>query len=139
MFEWRAVYAAPARVFQRVDDLIRDPQSFVDRDWAFGDPLGERGPFDQLHRQRRRPLATLKTIYVSDVGMVQQGERLRLVLEPRHTIRIACEGGRQHLDRDIAAEVRIAGPIASPMPPAPSGPVITYTPNRVQHPSPSSD
>ena len=46
-----------------------------------------------------------------DVGMVQDGERLRFAREPRQPIRIIRERVRQDLQGDIAIELRVAGPL----------------------------
>ena len=43
-----------------------------------------------------------------DVGMVQGGERLRLAREPREPLGIAREELGQHLDGDVAIELRVA-------------------------------
>jgi hypothetical protein len=43
--------------------------------------------------------------------MVQGGEQLRLAFEPRQTLGIARNGGRQHFDSDVAMQTRIARPI----------------------------
>ena len=40
------------RRFERLGDLPRDRQRFVERDRARRDPLGERRPFDQLQHER---------------------------------------------------------------------------------------
>ena len=39
--------------------------------------------------------------------MVQQGERLRLALEPRHAFGVRSERVGQNLDRDMAAQCRV--------------------------------
>jgi hypothetical protein len=43
-----------------------------------------------------------------DIGMVERGERLGLALEPRHPFRVARERVRQHLDRDVTLQPRVA-------------------------------
>ena len=43
--------------------------------------------------------------------MIQRGEDLRLAPEPGEALGIEREGVGQHLQRDVAAEVRIAGAI----------------------------
>jgi hypothetical protein len=51
--------------------------------------------------------------------MIQRCEDLGLTLEARHPIRIGREGFRQHLQRDVAIELRIARAIYLAMPPTP--------------------
>ena len=40
--------------FERVGDLFRDGEGFVDRQRPARDAVGQRRPFDQLHHERRR-------------------------------------------------------------------------------------
>ena len=47
----------------------------------------------------------------ADVGMVQRGENLRLAFEARHSPGVLGEGRRQHLQRDVAAELHVGSPI----------------------------
>src|SRR5262249_28584081 len=46
-----------------------------------------------------------------DVGVVQDPRSARLLLEPPQPVRIGREGGRQHLNRDLAPEPRIPRPV----------------------------
>ena len=39
--------------------------------------------------------------------MIEGGEQLGFALEARHAIRIGREGGRQHLQRDVAVQFRV--------------------------------
>ena len=43
--------------------------------------------------------------------MIERREQLRLALESRDAIRIAGEEGGEDLDRDVAAQARVARPI----------------------------
>ena len=45
-----------------------------------------------------------------DVRVVERGERLRFAGEPGQPIRVVGEGVGQDLQRDIAIELRVAGP-----------------------------
>ena len=45
-------HACFMRGFQGFRDLLRDRQSFIERDWPFGDAIRERGAFDQFEDQR---------------------------------------------------------------------------------------
>ncbi len=38
--------------FEGLGDLLGDGQGFVERDRPFGDPICERGPFDEFEDQR---------------------------------------------------------------------------------------
>lgn len=43
-----------------------------------------------------------------NVGMIERGRSLRLLLKAPHAIRIAGETGRQNLDRYVTVETRVA-------------------------------
>ena len=47
----------------------------------------------------------------ADVRMVERREHLRLALEAREPIGVAMERLRQHLDGDVAVQLRVACPI----------------------------
>ena len=57
--------------------------------------------------------------------MIQRGEELRLAAEPCQAFWIGRKEFRQKLQGDVAPQLRIAGAIDLPMPPAPSAPVIS--------------
>jgi hypothetical protein len=50
----------------------------------------------------------LEAIDVTDVRVIQRREQLRLALEAREPLRIACDRLRQDFDRDVAIQRRIA-------------------------------
>jgi hypothetical protein len=100
--------AALVRGCQPVGDLVCNAQRFLDGNPALSDPLGQRRPVDELHRERRRALAALQPIDVGDVGVAQGRESLGFLLEARHAGRVARERSGQHLERDIAPELHIA-------------------------------
>jgi len=47
----------------------------------------------------------------ADVGVIQRGKRSCLTIEARSPIRVEHPGGGQHLDCDVATELRVVGPI----------------------------
>ena len=51
--------------------------------------------------------ATFDTVDVRDVGMIERGQNLGFALEPREPLGIVREQIGQHLQRDVAAELRI--------------------------------
>src|SRR4029434_352261 len=83
------------RGLQRVCDLLRARQCVTDRDWTFGNAVGERRPFDQLHDERLCVAGVFQAVHVRDVRMVQRGENLGLALKPRQTIVIGRQAVRQ--------------------------------------------
>ena len=66
---------------------------------------------DQFHGEGGHAPAFFEAVDVSDVRMVQRGQRLRLALETRKAIRIVRERLGQDLDRDVAIELGITRPI----------------------------
>src|SRR4029453_12552778 len=58
----------------------------------------------------RTPPRLLEAVDVRNVGMVQRGERLGFPGESGKAVRISGKGVGQDLQRDIAIELRIAGP-----------------------------
>ena len=40
------------RRFERLGDLFRDRQRFIEWNWPLRDPIGERRPLDQLQDER---------------------------------------------------------------------------------------
>ena len=81
------------------------------------DPV-ERLSLDELHGEEvhgpltgRRRLGVLDGIHRDDAGVIEGGEGPGLLLEARETLGIVRHGGRQHLDRDVASELGVGGPI----------------------------
>ena len=50
----------------------------------------------------------LEAINRPDVRMIQRGEHLRFTLETGKAIGIPCKGVRQHLQRDLTIQLRVA-------------------------------
>ena len=103
---------------QSLGNLLCDRQRFFDRQRAGCELLGERRAFDELQheteRRARAAIERLEPVDGADVGMVEGGERLRLAAEPRNPFGIRRDVGRQDLDRNLAAEDRVSGPINRP-------------------------
>ena len=58
-----------------------------------------------------RAIGFVETVDGADVRMVQRREDLRFALEPGQSLGIAGERGRENLDGDVAAQLRVAGAI----------------------------
>ena len=67
----------------------------------------ERSPLDELHRHERHAVLFFDREDGDDVGMVERGHGAGFTPESRQALRIGGDLGRQHLERDIAAEPRI--------------------------------
>jgi len=99
------------RRFERLRDLSRDRERFIDRNRASRDPLGKILALDEFHHQPGDVPAFLEAVDVRDVRMIQRGQRLRFARESREAVRIMREGIWQDLDRDVAVQFRIAGTV----------------------------
>ena len=89
------------RGLQRVGDLPRDRQRFVQRKAGLPDP-----PI--LSVPPVPPVPPVQPIDVRDVGMIERGEQLRLAFESSQPIAIGGEGFRKDLQRDVALQLRVA-------------------------------
>src|SRR5688572_24453740 len=73
----------------------------------------------QRHRPAKRcalhiledEIARADVVELTDVRMVQRGDGPRFLLETAQSIRIAGEGLGKDLDRDLASQTRVTGPI----------------------------
>ena len=107
--------------FDGFRNLLRDGQSFVERDRTFRDPIGKRRAFDELQNQRRRIAAVFEAVDLRDVRMVQRCKHFGFTLEPRKPFRIGDERLGQNFQRNVALQLRIARAVDLPIPPAPMG------------------
>src|SRR5262249_17999991 len=88
------------RRLQRLCDLPRVAERRFERNRS-----AQRLALDQLHHQR----ALLDPINLSDVGMIESGQRPGFALEARHAVSVSREALRQDFDRHIAPELGIGG------------------------------
>ena len=58
------------RGFERLGDLFRDRERFIEWNRALRDSIGKRGTFDQFEHQRRRAIALLEPVNRGNVRMV---------------------------------------------------------------------
>ena len=63
---------------------------------------------DQLHDERGTVRRFLDVMNCRDVGMIHRREHLRFAFEPQEPIWIAGQRRRQHLDRNVARQFRVA-------------------------------
>ncbi len=117
--------------FERLRNLARYGERFLDRDGTISDALGQRRSLDELEDECLYPIRFLETVDARDVRMVERRERLGFPLEPRQALVVVCEFLRENLDRNVAVKLRIAGAVDLSMPPLPIGEAISYGPRRV--------
>ena len=94
-------------------DLERQLEASLERRCtALGDRLAQgRSTLEVLLHHEVDAVLVADVVYRGDVRMVQRGGRTRLLLEPRETLRVAGELGRQHLDRHLTAEPVVLGQV----------------------------
>ena len=71
----------------------------------------ERRAVDQLHRDERHAVGFVDVVDRDDVRVVERRRGLRFPDEPGVAIGIRRRVGRQHLDRERAAEARVHGAV----------------------------
>ena len=94
-----------------VGDLGREREEAADRKRPFHDELAQRPARDELHRDVRRGLGMADLIDRDDVWMVQRRGGPRFLLEAIEPAGVRRYFGGQHLEREFAAELRVARPI----------------------------
>ena len=97
------------RRFERIGDLPRDRQRFVERDGAARDALRQILAFDELHHERARAARSFQPVNRGDVGMIERGEQFGFALEPGEAIGVRGHSGRQHLDGHRALQAGVGG------------------------------
>jgi hypothetical protein len=75
------------------------------------EPRTQRLAFEQFHHRVRRVALAPEVVDGEDVRMRERRHRLGLPLEPRERGRVSSECLGQDLDRDVAIQLRVAGPI----------------------------
>ena len=96
------------RRFERVGDLTRDGQRFINSQGARSQSLGKRLPFNQLENERMNPVAIFEAVNRANVWMIDGRKQPRFAFEPRATIRVRSEYVGQNLDGNVATQLRIA-------------------------------
>jgi hypothetical protein len=66
---------------ERLGNLLRDGDGFVDGDGALRNALRERGAFDQFEDEGVDAIRLFEPVDARDVGVVQRREELRFSLE----------------------------------------------------------
>ena len=96
--------------FHRFRDLNRERESVLDGDRPTIDPLRERFPVDELHRQELDPIRRFQTIEGRDARVIQRSENLRFSHESLQPVSVLGESVRKDFDRHIPPELRILRP-----------------------------
>ena len=85
----------------------------------------------QFHDDSARDARRLESIDLRDIRMIQRRQDLRFPLKAAKSLRVVFETAGQELDRNGAKQLRVArARKTTPIPPSPSGAVISYGPMR---------
>ena len=95
------------RGFERLGDLLRDRQRFVEWNRAARDALRQVLALDEFHHQGGDVRRFLEAVDRRDVRMVEGREDFGFALKAREAIGIAGHRGGQHLDRDRPLQIRV--------------------------------
>ena len=98
------------RRLQGLCDLLRDLQCLVEWDRSTRGPPGEILAFDELHHEGLDAVSVFQSVDGGDVWVVQRREGLGFTLEAREPICVVRECLGQDLERDVAIQLRVAGP-----------------------------
>ncbi len=97
----------PRRVLQRSDPLPHEPHRILHvQDAARQNPILQRLPLDEAHRQVRHALLLARRVQRHDVRVAQARHRARLLQEVRHHVRAAHVRPVHDLDRHVAFQRR---------------------------------
>ena len=96
------------RLREGVRDLRGDRENPFGRKRPSRDELTQSRSLDELHRDPRNGAGLADLVDRDDVRVVQRRGGARLLLEAGEPVRVGRERLRQHLDRDFAAQPRIA-------------------------------
>ena len=96
---------------QAASDLDRDFDGLAHRQAARAQPFLQRLAFQKFGNDVRSTLVRADVEDCQDVGMVELAGSACLLFETAQAVRIRCKFGRQHLDRHVATESRVARPV----------------------------
>src|SRR4051794_3443948 len=101
-------HAAPVRERRRLEDLDRevDRPQLVERRLV-ADQLLQGPPRQELHRDVVGAVVLAAVEHADDVGVLEPRRGGRLAPEALHELAVAGEAAVQHLERDLAAELRV--------------------------------
>jgi hypothetical protein len=103
--------AVRVRAFKGVAHLPRDRKNFVRRQGTAPETLGEVFALDEFHGERDTSGLLFEPIDLSDVRMIQRGQRSRLSLESCEAFGILREFFGKQLQRDVTVKPGIASAV----------------------------
>ncbi len=108
-------------VVQRPRHVRKQGGHLARRERTAAHPIGERPARHQPHRHPGRALLDPESVHRNDVGMLEPAGHARLLAEALGERGVVEELGRQDLERDVALERRVAGPVDGRHPAAAEG------------------
>ena len=78
------------------------------------EPLAQRDALDELHRDEQRPVVLADVVDRHHVGVVELGERTRLLPQGVRLLALERGDGPQQLDRELAVELRVERGVDDP-------------------------
>ncbi len=103
--------AARVRGGEAVGDRGADLHRVAPRHRALLDPRAQRLALEQLHDGDRQAVDDRQLVNRQDARVRERGHRSRLGLEPAPHLGVGRDVRGHHLDRHVAIEPRVAGPI----------------------------
>jgi hypothetical protein len=99
------------RRVERVGNLNRQFEQVWHREGLAGNPVLQRAPFEQLHRDEPRLVVLADVVNRADIRMVQRGRCARFALKALQCLRVTGCRGRQKLQGDLASQPSVLGGI----------------------------
>ncbi len=76
------------RRFERLGDLLRKGQGFVERNWSARDPLRQVIALDEFHHERESAAALFEPVNRRNVRRFEGGQSFRFALKAREPISV---------------------------------------------------
>jgi hypothetical protein len=96
------------RGFERLGDLLRDGESFVNSNWTARDSSIQALAVDELEHEELLAVGLVQAVDRADVRMVQRSKNVGFAAEARKPLRVMRERLRQNLHRNVASELGVA-------------------------------
>ena len=99
------------RGFQPFGDLDHHVQDAIEAGALLGDPRLERLPLERFHDDERTAGVLVDLVDRADVAVIERRRGARLAPKTLERARVRAGGGRQELDRDLAAKAQVFGAV----------------------------
>ncbi len=96
---------------ERVRDVERVTQNFVERQSAFGNDVRQPATRDQLHRDVDAPVAVANVVNRAHRRMVERGRELGFLDETRTRGFVGQRAGREYFQSDVAIQFGVVSAV----------------------------